>query len=402
VPDPGSVLLRGVDLAAFATGLSRRLRREGIDVGLTATESFTRALIAVPPDRSAGRLYWCARLTLIRRDSDLTVFDRVFAEVFDLAVATVDRRPSTRGQDRGLPASAGTLRQPGELSGLDEGLPWVTARTSSGAVTTTADEEAVHAVLERLPSRLAALADEPFDRLVETDLALLTVWMATARSRWPRRRTRRDRVRSNGRRVALRATMERARATGWEPVNLALSRPVQRPRRLVMVCDMSQSMQPYTHAYLHVMRAAAVGAESEVFAFSTTLTRLTSALRHNSTDVAIEQATDKVTDRFGGTRIATNITALLRSRHGTLLRGAIVVVASDGWDSDPPEALAKAMERLGRRAHRVIWLNPRSASPGFEPTVGSMAAALPFCDEFRSAHTLASLRELIDSLATAR
>jgi uncharacterized protein len=168
----------------------------------------------------------------------------------------------------------------------------------------------------------------------------------------------------------------------------------------VIVCDVSQSMRAYTQTYLHVMRAAAVGAESEVFALGTTLTRLTVALRHTSTDVAIADATDKVTDRFGGTRIATNLTTLLRSRYGTLVRGAIVVIASDGWDSDPPEMLSKAMERLSRRAHRVVWLNPRSAAAGFEPKVASMAAALPYCDDFRSAHSLASLREVLESLAT--
>lgn len=395
------MILRGVDLAAFATALSRRLRAAGLDVGLTATESLTRALHSAPPGRSASRLYWCARLTLVRRESDLAAFDAVFAEVFDAGVAAVDRKPRRKGQTPSLPASAGTLRED-ISSGGEGGLPWATARAVPLAATVAEESAPDHRIPERLPSHLAALADEPFDLLDETELAMLTAWMSAARSNWPRRRTRREKVRAHQGRVALRPTMERARATGWEPVRLVHTRQVERPRRLVMLCDVSQSMQAYTHAYLQVMRAAAVGAESEVFAFGTTLTRLTSTMRHTSTDQAIDEATERVADRFGGTRIATNISALLRSRHGTLVRGSIVVVASDGWDSDPPELLRKAMERLARRAHRIVWLNPRAAAPGFEPTVGSMAAAMPYCDDFRSAHTLASLRDVLDSLHTAR
>ena len=111
--------------------------------------------------------------------------------------------------------------------------------------------------------------------------------------------------------------------------------------------------------------------------------------------MAIDTATAAVVDRFGGTRIATNVRALLRSRHGDATRGAIVVVASDGWDSDPPESLAAAMDRLRRRSHRVVWLNPRAGAPGFEPRVGSMAAALPSCD---GSSRLARFRDLADAL----
>jgi uncharacterized protein with von Willebrand factor type A (vWA) domain len=154
-------------------------------------------------------------------------------------------------------------------------------------------------------------------------------------------------------------------------------------------------MQAQAAAYLHLMRALALTADAEVFAFATTLTRLTTILGQRSTESAIEQASAKVLDRFGGTRIATNVRALLTSHHGGQLRGAIVIIASDGWDSDTVEQLAAAMARLRRRAFRVIWINPRAAAPGFEPRVATMAAALPYCDALLPANNFQSLAEVI-------
>jgi uncharacterized protein with von Willebrand factor type A (vWA) domain len=165
-----------------------------------------------------------------------------------------------------------------------------------------------------------------------------------------------------------------------------------------MLCDVSRSMQAQAVAYLHLMRALALGADAELFAFATTLTRLTPVLAHRSAEVAVERATAKVADRFGGTRIAANVRALLSSHHGGRVRGAIVIIGSDGWDSDPPEELAAAMARLRRRAYRVTWMNPRAGAPGFEPRVASMAAALPYCDELLPAGTFRSLRHVISTI----
>jgi uncharacterized protein with von Willebrand factor type A (vWA) domain len=157
-------------------------------------------------------------------------------------------------------------------------------------------------------------------------------------------------------------------------------------------------MQPTTTAYLHLMRAAALYSPTEVFAFATRLTRLTPVLVHRSAERAVELASARVTDRFGGTRIAGNITALLRSRHGSLLRGATVVIASDGWDTDPPAELDRAMARLRRRAHAVVWVNPRVAAPDYRPLVGGMAAALPHCDRLLPGHSLGTLFDVIDAI----
>ena len=162
-------------------------------------------------------------------------------------------------------------------------------------------------------------------------------------------------------------------------------------------------MQPYAAIYLHLMRAAAVRRTTiapEVFAFSTSLTRLTPVLSHSSAEVALARANVKVVDRYGGTHLGHSVAALLSAPHGNALRGAVVVIASDGWDSDPPEALAHAMARLRRRAALVVWLNPRAATHGFQPLAGSMAAALPYCDVFMPAHSLTGLRALFDVLSS--
>ena len=202
----------------------------------------------------------------------------------------------------------------------------------------------------------------------------------------------------SGRRVALRATVAASRRTAWEPVELSRTRAVRRPRSLTLVVDVSESMRPYATAYLHLMHALARTGRAETFAFSTSLTRLTPALRHRSPRVAMELATAQVLDRYGGTQLASSLRTLLVSRHGNALRGGVLVIASDGWDSDDPEALATVLGRIRLRAHRVVWLNPRAAAPGFEPLVGSMAAALPYCDAFLPAHTARAMTDALEAI----
>lgn len=392
-----AALLRGVDRAAFAVAFALRLREHGISVGFSGIEIFTRAL-GVAGLGSLSDLYWVARISLIRRERDLANFDRVFAAVFDDVVLRLD--PNARRGTAPI-SEAGWAELPSaDAAGLDQedggGLPWATLPRVVASDESTGDTEI--GVPQRLPSRLEGLADTPFDQLNPAELALLGAWFETALASWPTRRTRRTRSHPAGRTIALRPTLARARETGWEPIELVRTRPVRRRRRVVMLCDVSQSMQPYATAYLHLMRAAATSAEAEVFAFATSLTRLTAVLNHHSDAEAIDLASREVTDRFGGTRIATNVRALLRSRHGGATRGAIVLIASDGWDGDDPDELAAGMARLRRRAHRVIWMNPRAAAPGYAPLVGAMAAALPYCDELLPAHTLRAMNDVLTAV----
>ena len=393
--DNHPVLLRGTDRAAFAVALTARLRAAGVPAGLTDTGDLVRALDVSPPT-SLEALYWTARIALVRRRADLAVFDRVFAAVFAEAPPlplTRSAAPAARRDDVHVPVPAAADDATG-----GGGLPWATLPPAVAA----ADEpgDARPRLPELRPSALAAFAARPFEELDAAQTRQLGDALLTALTRWPVRRTRRHTVHPTGRRVALRPTIARARRTAWEPVAIVRERPVRRPRRVVLLCDVSESMRAQAAAYLHLMRAFATVADAEVFAFATTLTRLTPVLRHTSAQEAVAQATATVADRFGGTRIAANIGALLDSHHGNALRGAVVIVASDGWDSDPPERLAAAMARLRRRAYRIVWLNPRAGAPGFAPRVAAMAAALPFCDRLLPAATFQDLADATRELAT--
>ncbi|MGO4202159.1 VWA domain-containing protein [Rhodococcus sp. TAF43] len=394
-----AALLRGIDLAAFAVALVTRARRAGVDVSASGAARFTEALRVLPPtDRR--RLYWTARVSLVGRHSDIERFDAVFAAVFDDAVLALDpaarasasntsrTRADGRSGDGG--ASAGPRRRAAP--------PWATLDDAAAPVPDRSADDGATAVTLRLPSPLEAIADEPFGQLRDDDLRLLGRWLEQIEPNWPRRPSRRREPHRHGR-VDLRATIRRARGTGFEPVRLVRCRPRERPRRIVLLCDVSRSMHGYADVYVHLMRAAVVRGNAEVFAFSTHLTRLTPVLAHRSADVAVARASERVVDRFGGTHIAGSLAALLSSPHGSALRGAVVIVASDGWDSDEPADLARAVARIRRRAHRVVWLNPRAAAPGFEPAAGPMAAALPHCDHFLSAHTIATLGEMLTTVA---
>lgn len=400
------LLFRGVDLAAFAAALVARLRGVGVHVSASGQATFVQAMQHLVPETTSA-LYWAARLTLVNRMEDLPAFDAVLREVFGSIQPGDTRSPESvlpiPGPKTPAAPAAGIVQPPSSPAGPAgpdaEKLPWVTRTASdqNGAADVSV------ALPDLLPSRIAALADEPFDQFDPDDLRLLGSWLEGAVQRWPRRRSLRFEPSPHGKRIDLRATMNASRRTGWEQVVLARTRPRRRPRRVVLVCDVSRSMQPYAAIYLHLMRATVLRQariRPEVFAFSTSLTRLTSVLSHRSAEVALERANAQVTDRYGGTFIGRSVGALLAPPHGNVLRGAVVIIASDGWDSDPPDVLGHAMARLRRRAEVLVWLNPRAAHGEFRPLAGSMAAALPYCDLFLPAHSLTGLREFLLALAS--
>ena len=172
--------------------------------------------------------------------------------------------------------------------------------------------------------------------------------------------------------------------------------PGERRRRLVLLLDVSGSMEPYARALVRFLHAAMVGRRDvEAFALGTRLTRLTRELSPRDPDAALARAAEAVTDWSGGTRLGDGLRSF-NDRWGVpgVARGAIVVVLSDGWDRGQPEVLGEQMARLQRVAHRVVWVNPLKASPGYAPLAGGMAAALPHVDRFVEGHSLDSLREL--------
>lgn len=395
--EPGS-FLAGVDRAAFAVALIERLRRAGMTVSLDRAGALSTALAVCPPlDRD--RLYWVLRITLLGDVADLAAFDAVFEAVFVAATSGADpharRRSPSVAPERpgdGLVRLDRSLDEPGAPASV----PWL---TRPAAVAPGEDDDDPSPPVPQLrPGRRPLEPTSGFEDLDEATLASLVAHLERMAPRWPRRRSRRRRRASSGS-VDLRATLARSRRSGWEPVVAVHRRPVRRDRRLVMLCDVSQSMQPYVTVYLHLMRVLARHRQAEVFAFGTTLTRLTPVLSHRRVEVAVAQAAETVTDRFAGTRLGSSLGALLSSRHGDTTRGAVVVIASDGWDSDPPELTEAAMARLRRRAHRIVWINPRAAAPGFEPRAGAMAAAWHHCDAVVSGHDLEALADVIDAIA---
>jgi len=238
-----SGLLRGVDRAAFAVAVAGRLRAAGVPVGLTAVTDFVHALAARLP-ATADELYWTARVTLLKRPEDIGVLDLVFAG----PGAVLSPAPARTRGDRHAPVDAGA---DGHADG--GGLPWVTLPP---AVDVAEDDGGDLTMPQRLAGAAEVLADRPFEELDADQLRLLGEWLRAAIRRWPARRSRRLSADPAGHRIAVRPTIARARRTGWEPIRLVRVKPVRRPRRVVLLCDVSRSMQPYATAWLHLMRAA--------------------------------------------------------------------------------------------------------------------------------------------------
>ncbi len=397
------ILFRSVDVAVFATSLADRLRVEGVGVGMASTERFSEAFFRCrPTDKSS--LYWVARTCLVHDRRDLAAFDSVFAEVFDDQSLAVSR--GLNSPQLATVRSFGTVAM---RSAPDDGLSLAGGRNVSDQQPEIADnqsvvEDSTDSVLpELLPSAVARMADTPFDRLDAEDLTILGTWLEQVLVDYPQRLSRRLQASAKGRRVDLRATLLAARATAGEPMRLYRREPRLKPRGIVVVADVSGSMESFTRIYLHLMRSLVIGGNAEVFTFATSLRRVTVALRDKDPAAAVDRMTDEVQDRFSGTRIAGSLKQLLSSPvWSNTVRGSVVLIASDGWDVDAPVELARRMQHLRRLAHRIIWINPRAAQDDYEPLVGGMDAALPHVDDFLSGHSLNAMREVLASLTAAR
>ncbi|HLM29847.1 MAG TPA: VWA domain-containing protein, partial [Acidimicrobiales bacterium] len=196
----------------------------------------------------------------------------------------------------------------------------------------------------------------------------------------------------------LRRTVSRALRTGGEVVRPAASERGERPRRLVLLLDVSGSMEPYARGlarFAHAAVASRRRGQVEVFALGTRVTRISHELATHDPDAALRRASTVVADWAGGTRLGDGLRTF-NDRWGVrgVARGAVVVVLSDGWDRGDPAVLGTELARLRRVAHRLVWVNPLKASPGYAPLAQGMAAALPHVDEFVEGHSIASLEAL--------
>ncbi len=382
----------GLDLPLLVGAFSRRLRDAGLPAGAERAARFARALTLTEPV-ARRRLYWTARAVFVSDRSQVPLFDRVFAEVFGGGSSPAAAPPDEEARP--------------DLAAADEPRAESPAsRGASGAATTAPRPGRGEPAAEQLPVPVLASDEEVlrgnrFDALDADELAALYRLMSRLVLATPWRRTRRFERRRHGSSVDLRRTLRGSLRTGGDPIRLARRRRRVVRRRLVLLCDISGSMEPYARAYLQFLTcAAAAGAETEAFAFATRLTRLTRALHSRHPERAIQRAAATAPDWSSGTRIGEALKTF-NDRHGRrgMARGAVVVILSDGWERGDPGLVAREMERLSRLAHRIVWVNPRVAATGFAPRAGGMVAALPFCDALVSGHTLAALEDVVDAIA---
>jgi hypothetical protein len=198
----------------------------------------------------------------------------------------------------------------------------------------------------------------------------------------------------------MRRTLRASLRTGGDPIRLARRRRRIAPRRLVMLCDISGSMEPYARAYLQFLTCAArCGPNAEAFVFATRLTRLTRALASRNPERAIQRAAAAAPDWSSGTRIGDALKEF-NDRHGRrgMARGAVIVILSDGWERGDPTLVGREMERLARLAHRIVWVNPRVSAGAFSVQAGGMVAALPHCDALVSGHSFQALGEVAEAI----
>jgi uncharacterized protein len=401
------------DVATLAAALGVALRSAGLPSGPERAERLARA-VTVMDATTIADLHACALATMVSDPSQVETFERIFAEMFVAAppggreVAAPQRRMTTEPADPGTPPGAEAADGPGELPPV---LREVSTSSSSSSPDSADDDAPEVPAIRRVASSTERLIDRDFAQLSPAELNRLATLMRELTIAVPPRKTRRYRPRKEGARLDMRRTMRLATRTAGEPVNIARRAVRVRPRRLIVLCDISGSMEPYARALLQLMYVATRGGagsglpgdtsrpRTEVFTFATRLTRLTPFLSAASPETMLAKAGEAAPDWAGGTRIGATLREF-NDRYGVrgMARGAVVLIISDGWETGDPAVLGEQMARLHRIAYRIVWANPRTQSSRYRPEVGGMAAAWPYCDAVVSAHNFEALGELLAAL----
>ena len=389
-----------LDLPPLAGALSRRLHDVGVPMTPERPADFARALTLVRPT-TRRRLYWTARSVFVYEQTHAKAFDAVFASIFgDPAAAesghpvdaqTVAVPPDERPKSDHKTSPGESMQRDPHASAVSSPPPRAGADNEDGAeleipLAMASDEE--------------LLASKSFDALDPHELAQLYRLMSRLEIATPLRRTRRYEQGRRGKHIDMRRTLRASLRTGGDPIRLARRRRRSVRRRLVMLCDISGSMEPYARAYLQFLTcAAATGPNAEAFVFATRLTRLTRALASRHPEPAIQRAAAAAPDWSSGTRIGDALKEF-NDRHGRrgMARGAVVVILSDGWERGDPMLVGREMERLARLAHRIVWVNPRVGASAFSVRAGGMVAALTHCDALVSGHSFQALGEVVDAI----
>jgi hypothetical protein len=375
------------DGVAKLTGFGRGLRARGLAVGTGRIVSFTRAVAALGPV-TRDDLYWAGRATLVSRPEDVAVFDEAFDAYFRSGFRIELDLPATIPED-----AAAQMAVDADALGVDARDGGRAARWR-GAGEGEAPEG--DASIRIVASAVEVLREKSFADLSLEERARVERLVRELAVRVPTRKTRRLRPSPTGGRFDLRRTLRRSIRTHGEPFHRAWRERGTKSRPLVLILDVSGSMAPYARALMQFAYAAmAAGRTVEVFCFGTRLTRVTRTLRTKDPDRALHEVGRLVADWEGGTRIGASVKELLDGwSQRAALRGAVVVLCSDGLERGDPAMLQTQMRRLRRLVHRVVWVNPLKGSPRYEPLARGMAAALPSIDEFLPGHNLESLEDL--------
>jgi uncharacterized protein with von Willebrand factor type A (vWA) domain len=388
-----------LDLPPLAGALSRRLHDVGVPMTPERSADFARALTLVRPI-TRRRLYWTARAVFVSDQMHAQAFDAVFFSIFG-DPATAESAQTVDGQTVAAPPDERPRSD--HKTSAEESMQRDPRASVTPSPPRSSDDGKDGAEVD-VPLAMASdeelLAGKSFDALDSDELAQLYQLMSRLELATPLRRTRRRETGRHGQRIDMRRTLRASLRTGGDPIRLARRRRRIARRRLVMLCDISGSMEPYARAYLQFLTAAAgSGPNAEAFVFATRLTRLTRALASRHPQRAIQRAATAAPDWSSGTRIGDALKAF-NDRHGRrgMARGAVVVIVSDGWERGDPVLVGREMERLARLAHRIVWVNPRVSASAFSPRAGGMVAALPHCDALVSGHSFRALGEVADAI----
>jgi hypothetical protein len=394
-----------------AVGFGRALRAAGLAVDLGAAVDYARALPLVDVGereqvRAAGEAVF------VRRRDDRPVYDAVFDRWWrqrrrrqgDFGAPPLQRPSeddSLEGESTGqAEPTAGEERM--DASPDERGIP--IPSTGDDDAEDDADIEGV-VVAPDAYSRGEMLRHREFDRMTPAELRDAERLVDALVPHLEQRRTRRYELHSHGRRLAPRAMFRQNLGTGGQLLTWVWRRPVKEPRSLVVLCDISGSMERHSRLLLRFVQALSASSEvrAESFVFGTRLTRVTRLLRDKDRDRALARVADTVNDWAGGTRIGESFrTFNQRWARRSLRTSGVVIVVSDGWDRGDPAIVAAETARLRRNCHRLVWLNPLAGTPGYQPLAGGMRAAFPYIDDFLPAGTVASLERLGEILGGVR
>jgi len=398
-----------------AVALGRALREVGLPTSVDGELTLCRALGELDL-RERDDVYWAARCTLVHDHDSVPRFNRVFQRFWDgqpleLGATIAEHSesdPRMPGPQHGG-ESAPQYRSDGRSSQLLDGSP----NRATQEIPSAASEDSEHGGRREARGVLAAYSptdvpgsEEPL-RYAEQELLAVRRLAEELRDAVPQRSSRRRRPAPRRGRIDLRATTRSALRTDGEPLRPAFSDRSLRPRRLLVLCDVSGSMERYTRALLGTLEAVVgSGLKSETFVFATRLTRLTRPLSSHDTARALAAARAAIPDWSGGTRIGPAL-AEFNAAYGRrgIARGAIAIVVSDGWDRGDPELLARELQRLRLQCRRLIWINPRPTELAGQPLAVGMRAALPYVDDYGAGvdpRAMAQLGSVIAGLDSGR